>query len=336
MLGAYLRAATENPKLVQGFGINVPLLVSGAYGFGVFLAAFSGVLAVPIYLASPSMSGNVIVVVFAVVVIGGMGSLGGAIISGFALGLIEGLTKVFYPEAASTMIFLLMVAVLLWKPSGLFGALRMEATPVVFSSTSFRASELPRPIVLAAIAAVVIVAPAFAYPVFLMKVLCFALFASAFNLLHGYLGLLSFGHAAFFGWSAYVTAYAIKEGNFSPEVAVLLGVGFATLLGLVGGIIAIRRKGIYFAMVTLALAQTMYFIAASSEFTHREDGIQAVPRGVLFSFIDLDSNYTLYYVVLLIVVFGIAVIYRVIQTRHKCTLLLFILPAPGADQFGIT
>jgi len=120
-LGSYLRAGTENPKLMQAFGINVPLLVTLTYGYGVALAAFAGVLAAPIYAVTPGMGSNLLIVVFAVVVIGGMGSIMGAIITGLAMGLIEGLTKVFYPEAANTVIFLIMVLVLLVRPAGLFG-----------------------------------------------------------------------------------------------------------------------------------------------------------------------------------------------------------------------
>ena len=120
-LGSYLRAATENPTLTQAFGINVPLLVTLTYGFGVALAAFAGVLAAPIYSVNPNMGADLIIVVFAVVVIGGMGSIMGAIVTGFSLGLIEGLTKVFYPEGAATVIFVIMVLVLLVKPAGLFG-----------------------------------------------------------------------------------------------------------------------------------------------------------------------------------------------------------------------
>ena len=120
-LGAYLRAATENPHLVQAFGINVPRMITLTYAFGVGLAAMAGVMAAPIYQVNPSMGSNLIIVVFAVVVIGGMGSIMGAIVSGFALGLIEGLTKVFYPEAANTAIFVIMALVLMVKPAGLFG-----------------------------------------------------------------------------------------------------------------------------------------------------------------------------------------------------------------------
>ncbi len=120
-LGSYLRAATENPALVQAFGINVPRMITLTYGFGVALAALAGVMAAPIYQVSPQMGANQIIVVFAVVVIGGMGSIMGAIITGFALGIIEGLTKVFYPEASNTVIFVVMVIVLMIKPAGLFG-----------------------------------------------------------------------------------------------------------------------------------------------------------------------------------------------------------------------
>ncbi|HZI84642.1 MAG TPA: branched-chain amino acid ABC transporter permease, partial [Casimicrobiaceae bacterium] len=120
-LGAYLRAATENPALVQAFGINVPRMVTLTYGFGVALAALAGVMAAPIYTVNPQMGANIIIVVFAVVVIGGMGSILGAVLTGFGLGLVEGLTKVFYPEASNTVIFIIMAIVLLIKPAGLFG-----------------------------------------------------------------------------------------------------------------------------------------------------------------------------------------------------------------------
>jgi branched-chain amino acid transport system permease protein len=120
-LGSYLRAGTENPKLMQAFGINVPLLITLTYGYGAALAAFAGVLAAPIYSVTPTMGANLLIVVFAVVVIGGMGSIMGAIVTGLAMGVIEGLTKVIYPEASNTVVFLVMVLVLLVRPAGLFG-----------------------------------------------------------------------------------------------------------------------------------------------------------------------------------------------------------------------
>ena len=159
-----------------------------------------------------------------------------------------------------------------------------------------------------------IIAPAFAYPVFLMKVLCFALFACAFNLLIGYVGLASFGHALFFGWASYVTAYAAKTWGFPPELAIIAGAAIAALLGAVAGGLAIRRQGIYFAMITLALAQMMYFFALQAKFTGGEDGIQGVPRGRLFGVFDLANEMTMYLFVLVVVLAGFLLIYRVINS----------------------
>ncbi len=159
-----------------------------------------------------------------------------------------------------------------------------------------------------------LLAPLFFYPVFLMKILCFALFACAFNLLLGYTGLLSFGHAAFFGGAAYFTAHAVKEWGVPPELGILVGVVGAALLGAVIGFFAIRRQGIYFAMITLALAQMFYFFCLQAEFTHGEDGIQSVPRGHLFGLLDLSQSSNMYYFVLAIFVIGIAIIWRIINS----------------------
>ncbi|HEV7277805.1 MAG TPA: branched-chain amino acid ABC transporter permease [Devosiaceae bacterium] len=162
--------------------------------------------------------------------------------------------------------------------------------------------------------AALLVAPFVLYPVFLMKVLCFALFASALNLLLGFGGLLSFGHAAFFGSASYVAAHAAKVWGLTPELAILLGTGAAAVLGLGIGALAIRRQGIYFAMVTLAFAQMVFFFALQAPFTGGEDGIQAVPRGRLLGLIDLSSDFTLYFVVLAIVFGGLLLIYRIIYS----------------------
>lgn len=167
---------------------------------------------------------------------------------------------------------------------------------------------------LAAALLVALIAPQFLYPIFLMKLLTFALFASAFNLLLGYTGLLSFGHAAFFGGAAYFTAHAVKEWGWSPEAGILLGVAGAALLGLVMGAIAIRRQGIYFAMVTLALSQMFFFFCLQARFTHGEDGIQSVPRGHLFGVLDLNDTMTMYYFVLAVFVLGLLVIWRFVNS----------------------
>src|SRR4030081_1196668 len=162
--------------------------------------------------------------------------------------------------------------------------------------------------------AALVLAPMVAYPVFLMKALCFALFACAFNLLIGSVGLLSFGHALFFGWASYVCAHAAKVCGFPPELAILSGAAAGAGLGTMVGALAIRRQGIYFAMITLALAQMMYFFAIQAPFTHGEDGIQAVPRGTLFGFIDLNDPLAMYYFVLAIFLLGFFIIYRTIRS----------------------
>jgi branched-chain amino acid transport system permease protein len=170
-------------------------------------------------------------------------------------------------------------------------------------------------IVLGAIAiAALLAAPFFFYPVLLMSILCFALFACAFNLLIGYVGLLSFGHAAFFGGAAYFTAHAAKVWGWEPLAAILLGVVGAAAMGLVMGFLAIRRQGIYFAMITLALSQMFAFICLQVPFTHGEDGIQGVPRGYLLGLIDLNQPLAMYYLTLAIFLFGFFAIWRIVHS----------------------
>ncbi|MBX5192322.1 branched-chain amino acid ABC transporter permease [Rhizobium sp. NZLR3b] len=159
-----------------------------------------------------------------------------------------------------------------------------------------------------------LLAPFFFYPIFLMKLLCFALFACAFNLLLGYTGLLSFGHATFFGGAAYFTAYTVKEWGLPPELGILIGVAGAAFLGLVMGFFAIRRQGIYFAMITLALSQMFFFFCLQAKFTEGEDGVQSVPRGHLFGFIDLNSSTNMYYFVLAVFMIGVLIIWRFINS----------------------
>ncbi len=159
-----------------------------------------------------------------------------------------------------------------------------------------------------------VLAPFFFYPIFLMKLLCFALFACAFNLLLGYTGLLSFGHATFFGGAAYFTAYTVKSWGFPPELGILTGVAGAALLGLVMGYLAIRRQGIYFAMVTLALSQMFFFFCLQAKFTEGEDGIQSVPRGHLFGLIDLNDSTNMYFFVLAVFLIGMLLIWRFINS----------------------
>ncbi|HZQ14024.1 MAG TPA: branched-chain amino acid ABC transporter permease [Pseudolabrys sp.] len=159
-----------------------------------------------------------------------------------------------------------------------------------------------------------VVAPFITYPLFVMQALCFALFACAFNLLIGYVGLLSFGHALYFGWASYLAAHAAKVWGLTPELAILTGTAVAAALGIVAGALAIRRQGIYFAMITLALAQMGYFMALRLKFTGGEDGIQSVPRGYLFGLIDLRNETTMYVVVLALFLAGFFLIHRIIHS----------------------
>jgi branched-chain amino acid transport system permease protein len=172
------------------------------------------------------------------------------------------------------------------------------------------------------------------YPVFMMKVLCFALLAAAFNLLIGYTGLLSFGHAMFLASAGYSTGYAVQTLGFTPELGVIGGTAIATLLGLVVGLFAIRRQGIYFAMITLALAQMVYFVFLQAPFTHGEDGMQGVPRGKLFGVIDLGPDLTLYYVVLIVMVLAFAFIVRVVHSPFGQVLTAIKENEPRAISLG--
>jgi branched-chain amino acid transport system permease protein len=174
-----------------------------------------------------------------------------------------------------------------------------------------RSWDLP---VFAALIVLGLIAPLSIYPVFLMKVLCFALFALAFNLLIGYVGLLSFGHAMFFGFAAYISGYTVKVWGWPTEAGILAGAAVAAAMGLVVGSIAIRRQGIYFAMVTLALAQMVFFFCVQAQFTGGEDGIQAIPRRPLLGILDIHDDFTFYYVVLAIFAAGFLIIYRTIHS----------------------
>ena len=188
-----------------------------------------------------------------------------------------------------------------------------------------------------------LLAPFVVYPVIMMKLLCFALFACAFNLLLGYAGLLSFGHAAFFGGASYITGYLVKNSGLTPELGILGGTLFAGLLGYLIGSLAIRRQGIYFAMVTLALAQIVYFIALKAPFTGGEDGLQGIPRGRLFGVIDLNQHYTvggsplglnLYYFIFAMFCLGFWIVYRTINSPFGQVLKAIRENEPRAVSLG--
>jgi len=187
-----------------------------------------------------------------------------------------------------------------------------------------------------AIAAIILAlaAPFFMYPVLLMKLLCFALFACAFNLLIGYTGLLSFGHAAFLGGAGYIAGYTIRDLGLPFEIGIVAGVAFAALIGLVMGALAIRRQGIYFTMITLALAQMLYFIFLQAPFTGGEDGLQGIPRGTLFGIVDLSNDLTLYFVVLAICIAGYAIIVRTVHSPFGQVLKAIKENEPRAISLG--
>jgi len=185
-----------------------------------------------------------------------------------------------------------------------------------------------------AMVALFAIAPAVIYPVFLMNVLCMALFACAFNLLIGFGGLLSFGHAMFLGMAGYASAHAAKVWGFTPELAIAVGTATSTLLGIVTGLLAIRRQGIYFAMITLALAQMIYFFCLQAPFTHGEDGIQAVPRGKLFGLFDLNNIWVLYYVVLAIFTGAFLLIHRIVHSPFGQVLKAIRESEPRAISLG--
>ena len=187
-----------------------------------------------------------------------------------------------------------------------------DATPASGTQSS-RPSRTSGLLILAGIG-LLIAAPFFFYPIFVMSMLCFGLFACAFNLLLGYTGLLSFGHAAFFGGAAYFTAHAVKEWGWTPEAGIIFGMLGAAVMGAIIGFFAIRRQGIYFAMITLALSQMFFFFCVQAPFTHGEDGIQGVPRGKVLGRIDLNAPLNMYFFVLTVFLLGLFAIWRIVHS----------------------
>ncbi len=208
-----------------------------------------------------------------------------------------------------------------------------EAAPALETPS---ATGLHQVVAFAVMVAFFVVAPFFIYPLFLMKALCFALFACAFNLLIGYVGLLSFGHAAFLGSAGYISAHTAKVWGWPPELAILAGTVVAGALGVLIGALAIRSRGIYFANITLALAQMIYFFCLQAPFTHGEDGIQAVPRGMLFGLLDLRNTVTMYFVVLAVFLAGFLLIYRTIHSPFGQILKAIREHEPRAVSLGYT
>ena len=215
------------------------------------------------------------------------------------------------------------------------------AAPGGFSGTDFKQEEgvflgfsKAQLIAFVVMVAFIVVAPFYLYPVFLMKLLCFALFACAFNLLIGYVGLLSFGHAAYFGMGGYLAGHSAKVWGLPPEISILIGGAVGALLGLVIGWIAIRRQGIYFAMITLAFAQMVYFFCVQANFTGGEDGIQSIPRGSLFGMFDLRSDMTMYWMTAGIFLIGFLLIHRIVHSPFGMVLKSIRENEPRATSLG--
>jgi len=253
-----------------------------------------------------------------------MGSILGSIVTGFILGILEGLTKVFYPEASNTVILRGHGH----RPAGPARGPVREADMTEVALERIETQPVSQRIPVAILVLVVLAAPWLIYPVFAMKALCFALFACAFNLLIGYVGLLSFGHALFFGGASYASAHAALAWGWPPELAVLFSVLVSAALGLLVGAIAIRRQGIYFAMITLALAQMFYFFCLRAEFTGGENGIQGVPRG------HLANTYVMYYFVAAVFLLAFAVIFRIIHSPFGQVLKAVRENEPRAISLG--
>lgn len=215
------------------------------------------------------------------------------------------------------------------------------AAPGGFSGTDFKQEDSvflgfskAQLLAFTAMVAFILISPFFLYPVFLMKLLCFALFACAFNLLIGYVGLLSFGHAAYFGMGGYLAGHAAKEWGLPPELAILTGGVVGALLGLVIGWIAIRRQGIYFAMITLAFAQMVYFFCVQAPFTGGEDGIQSIPRGKFLGMFDLSADLTMYWMTAGIFIIGFLLVHRIVHSPFGMVLKSIRENEPRATSLG--
>jgi len=218
------------------------------------------------------------------------------------------------------------------------GSTAPTAAPVAIASGTTHDSvwgfTRPQMVALGVMVAFLAISPFFLYPIFLMKLLCFALFACAFNLLIGYVGLLSFGHAAYFGMGGYIAGHTAKVMGFSPEMAIIVGGLVAGLQGAVFGWVAIRRQGIYFAMITLALAQMIYFFCVQAPFTGGEDGIQGIPRGDLFGLVSLRSDMTMYWVVAAVFLGGFLMIHRIVHSPFGQVLTAIRENEPRATSLG--
>ncbi len=321
-LGALIRAASERPNLLKCFGGNVPLLVSGTFFFACALAGLAGALAAPIRNVSPFMGEEMINFVFAVVVAGGMGSIAGSVVMGFGSGLVSAIAAIFYAPAATAVIYILMLVVLVVRPGGIFRGIDISHFSLHYTPMTERARRLfmGRPAALTALA-VGVVLPWFIYPVLATDIILWGLFAIGFDLLFAVGGLLSFGQAAYWGMAAYATGILMVWFDVAMPLAVIIGVILSTTVGVLFGFIVARKKGIYFSMITFAFAAVVYFVVNQfSTYTGGEDGLHGVTRASLLG-LDLKDDRVFYYVCLAVAAVTVTLLLRLLRSPYGLSLL---------------
>ncbi|MFC7398370.1 ABC transporter permease [Chelatococcus sp. GCM10030263] len=320
-LGALVRAATERPDLLKCFGGNVPLLISGTFFCAAALAGLAGALAAPIRNISPFMGQEMIALTFAVVVAGGMGSIAGSVLMGFIVGILSALSAIWYPPAATAITYIVMLVVLVVRPGGIFRGVDISHFPLHYTPMTEKARRVFRsPAMGLAALAVGLVLPWFVYPVLATDIILWGLCALGFDLLFAFAGLLSFGQAAYWGASAYITGVLVAKFGFAGWEGFLLGVALSTLMGLLFGFIIAQKKGIYFSMITFAFAQIVYFVVNQfAAYTGGEDGLHDVFRGEIFGF-SLQNDRVFYYVALALVALMVVFVFRILRSPFGLSL----------------
>jgi branched-chain amino acid transport system permease protein len=321
-LGALVRAATERPNLLKCFGGNVPLLISGTFFFACALAGLAGALAAPIRNVSPFMGQEMIALVFAVVVAGGMGSIVGSVVMGFVAGLLSSLAAIWYPPAATAIIYLVMLVVLVVRPGGIFHGIDISHFPLHYTPMTERVRQFfqGRPVALAVLLVGVLL-PWFVYPILATDIILWGLFALGFDLLFAFAGLLSFGQAAYWGTAAYATGVLIAKFGFESWIGLAFGVCFSTLIGILFGFVIASKKGIYFSMITFAFAEVVYFVVNQlPQYTGGEDGLHDIVRGTFFGLALRDNDRAFYYVCLALVAASVALVLAILKAPYGLSL----------------
>jgi branched-chain amino acid transport system permease protein len=314
-IGALVRAATERPDLLKCFGGNVPLLISGTFFCAAALAGLAGALAAPIRNISPFMGQEMIALTFAVVVAGGMGSIAGSVLMGFVVGILSALAAIWFPPAATAITYIVMLLVLVLRPGGIFHGVDISHFPLHYTPMTEKARRVFRsPAMGLGALAIGLLLPWLIYPVVATDIILWGLCALGFDLLFAFAGLLSFGQAAYWGASAYITGVLVAKFGFAGWEGFLVGVALSTLIGVLFGFIIAQKKGIYFSMITFAFAQIVYFVVNQfADYTGGEDGLHDVFRGTLFGF-SLQDDRVFYYVALAMVALMVIFIFRILKS----------------------